>query len=122
LLSESQEQDEHDSLSVAKIAGWVAPRGVLNANKGMDTLMAETFNVEDLDMIFIVVPRDFESGTVNLPVSEMSSKQFRDWISAKCEIEGISMIVPEGEIRLETRVNMLNRLSENGVKIYKLGG
>ena len=84
--------------------------------------MSATFTVEDLDLIFIVVPRDFESGTVNLPVSEMSSNQFRDWIAAKCEIEGISMIVPEGEIRLETRANMLNRLAENGVKIYKLGG
>ena len=84
--------------------------------------MSATFTVEDLDLIFILVPRDFESGTVNLPVSEMSSKQFRDWIVAKCEIEGISMIVPEGEIRLETRANMLNRLTQSGVKIYKLGG
>ncbi len=84
--------------------------------------MDSAFSLDDLDQIYILVPRDFESGTVNLPVSHMSDKQFRDWITAKCEIEGISMIVPEGRIGLETRLNMLNRLSQNGVKIYKLGG
>jgi hypothetical protein len=84
--------------------------------------MAEQFTLEDLDQIYILVPRDEGGGTVNLPVSHMSNKQFREWIMAKCEIEGVSMIVPTGGISLEERRNMINRMSEAGVKIYKLGG
>jgi hypothetical protein len=84
--------------------------------------MSTQFTLEDLDQIYILVPRDEGRGTVNLPVSHMSDKQFRDWVMAKCEIEGMSMIVPAGGISLETRRNMLNRMSESGVKIYKLGG
>jgi hypothetical protein len=82
--------------------------------------MTTAFTLDDLDLIYILVPRDGESGTVNLPVSHMSDKQFRDWVHAKCEIEGISMIVPEGRIGLDTRLNMLNRMRESGVQIYKL--
>jgi hypothetical protein len=84
--------------------------------------MATEFTIEDLDQIYILVPRDEGSGTVNLPVSHMSDKQFRDWITAKCEIERVSMIIPVGRVGLDTRLNMLNRLSQSGVKIYKLGG
>lgn len=84
--------------------------------------MASEFTVEDLDQIYILVPRDEGGGTVNLPVSHMSDKQFRDWVTAKCEIEGVSMIIPAGGVSLEIRRNMLNRLTQSGVKIYKLGG
>lgn len=84
--------------------------------------MATEFTVADLNQIFILVPRDSGDGTVNLNVAQMSDNQFRDWVRAKCEIEGISMIVPEGRIGYDTRVNMLNRLAQSGVKIYKLGG
>jgi hypothetical protein len=83
--------------------------------------MVTDFTAEDLDLIFILVPNDNGVGTSNLPVSEMSSKQFRDWVVAKCEIERVRMIVPEGRIDLETRLNMLNRLQREGVKIHKLG-
>lgn len=84
--------------------------------------MSEEFTLEDLNRIYIVVPNDSGTGTANLTVAQMSDKQFRDWVSAKAEIAGIQMIVPAGMIGYETRVNMLNRLSQNGIKIYKLGG
>ena len=84
--------------------------------------MSTEFTVADLNLIYIVVPRDSGGGTVNLTVAQMSDEQFRDWVRAKAEIEGIAIIVPEGRIGYETRVNMLNRLQQNGVKIYKLGG
>jgi hypothetical protein len=84
--------------------------------------MVTDFTTEDLDLIYIVVPNDNGVGTSNLAVSDMSSKQFRDWFRAKTEIEKLSMIVPEGRIDLEMRVHMLNRLQREGVKIYKLGG
>ncbi len=50
----------------------------------------------------------------------MTSNQFRKWATAKADISGVRMIVPAGRIGLETRLNMLNQLSQNGVKIYKL--
>jgi hypothetical protein len=84
--------------------------------------MSAEFTPEDLHRIFIVVPKDRGPGTENLSVAEMSDKQFRDWVAAKAEIAGIQMIVPMGRIGHETRLNMLNRLAQNGVKIYKLGG
>lgn len=84
--------------------------------------MAEAFTVRDLNQVFIVVPRDSGGGTVNLTVAQMSDKQFREWVQAKCELEDVSMIVPEGRIGYETRVNILNRLTQAGIKIYKLGG
>lgn len=84
--------------------------------------MSEEFTLEDLNKIYIVVPSDSEPGTVNLTVAQMSDKQFRDWVSAKAEMAGMQMVVPAGRIGYETRLNMLNRLSQNGVKIYKLGG
>ncbi len=84
--------------------------------------MSAEFTPEDLNKIFIVVPKDFESGTENRSVAEMSDKQFRGWVTAKSDLEGVRMIVPAGRIGNETRLNMLNRLAQNGVKIYKLGG
>jgi hypothetical protein len=84
--------------------------------------VATEFTSEDLNLIYIIVPRDSGGGTANLTVAEMSDKQFRDWVQAKAEIEGIPMIVPAGRIGHETRVNILNHLTRSGVKIYKLGG
>ena len=82
--------------------------------------MAEEFNSEDLYRIFIVVPKDRGGGTENLSIVEMSDRQFRNWVTAKADMSGVRMIVPAGRIGLETRLNMLNHLSRNGVKIYKL--
>lgn len=84
--------------------------------------MSAEFTIEDLSKIYIVVPRDSGGGTANLTVAQMSDKQFRDWVNAKADIEEVSIAVPEGRIGYETRVNILNRLSQSGVKIYKLGG
>lgn len=84
--------------------------------------MSEEFTQEDLNKIYIVVPEDSGTGTVNLTVAQMSDTQFRDWVNAKAEIAGIELIVPAGRIGHETRTNLLNRLSQNGVKIYKLAG
>jgi hypothetical protein len=84
--------------------------------------MTNEFTVADMNQNYILVPRDSGGGTVNLTVAQISDKQFREWVRAKAEIAGIQMIVPMGRIGYETRVNMLNRLSQGGVKVYKLGG
>jgi hypothetical protein len=74
----------------------------------------------DLSRIYIVVPREDGIGTINLTVAQMSDRQFREWIKAKADLEGVKMIVPVGRIGLETRVYMLNRLEQSGVRIYML--
>ncbi len=78
----------------------------------------DEITLADLDRIYVVVPNDRGSGTVNLTVAQMSDRQFRQWIKAKAELAGLRMIVPIGRIGLETRVYMLNRLAQAGVKIY----
>lgn len=82
----------------------------------------EPFTLDDLHLIYILVPNDFGGGTVNRTVAEMSDRQFRWWIKEKTAHEGVRMILPIGRIGLETRLYMLNRLREQGVRIYKLGG
>ncbi|HEX3723467.1 MAG TPA: hypothetical protein VHV31_11785 [Nitrolancea sp.] len=72
----------------------------------------------DLSRIYIVVPREDGVGTINLTVAQMTDRQFREWIRAKAEISGVKMIVPIGRIGYETRVYMLNRLVQAGVRIY----
>jgi hypothetical protein len=84
--------------------------------------MSEAFTLDDLNKIYIIVPKDSGNGTENLTVAQMSDKQFREWVAAKADMVGMQMVVPAGRIGLETRVNMLNRLSQGGIKIYKLGG
>ncbi|HEX7101574.1 MAG TPA: hypothetical protein VF201_02910 [Nitrolancea sp.] len=74
----------------------------------------------DLSRIYIVVPREDGLGTINLTVAQMSDRQFREWIKAKADLEGVKMIVPIGRIGFETRVYMLNRLVQSGVRIYML--
>jgi hypothetical protein len=74
----------------------------------------------DLSRIYIVVPREDGLGTINLTVAQMSDRQFREWIKAKADLEGVKMIVPVGRIGLETRVYMLNRMVQSGVRIYML--
>jgi hypothetical protein len=84
--------------------------------------MSEAFTLDDLNKIYIIVPKDSGNGTENLTVAQMSDKQFREWVAAKADMAGMQMVVPAGRIGYETRVNMLNRLSQGGIKIYKLGG
>jgi hypothetical protein len=51
-------------------------------------------------------------------VAQMTDRQFREWIKAKADLSGVKMIVPIGRIGFETRVYMLNRLVQSGVRIY----
>lgn len=80
----------------------------------------EEITLFDLSRIYIVVPRQDGLGTINLTVAQMSDRQFREWVKAKADLEGVKMIVPIGRIGLETRVYMLNRLVQSGVRIYML--
>jgi len=78
----------------------------------------EEITLADLNRIYIVVPREDGFGTINLTVAQMSDRQFREWIKTKAELAGVKMIVPIGRIGFETRVYMLNRLVQSGVRIY----
>jgi hypothetical protein len=78
----------------------------------------EEITVLDLSRIYIVVPREDGAGTINLTVAQMTDRQFREWIKAKADLSGVKMIVPIGRIGFETRVYMLNRLVQSGVRIY----
>ncbi|HVB65212.1 MAG TPA: hypothetical protein VNE17_10810 [Nitrolancea sp.] len=78
----------------------------------------EEITVLDLNRIYIVVPREDGFGTINLTVAQMTDRQFREWIKAKADLSGVKMIVPIGRIGFETRVYMLNRLVQSGVRIY----
>ena len=80
----------------------------------------EEITLVDLSRIYIVVPRDDGLGTINLTVAQMTDRQFREWIKAKADLEGVKMIVPSGRIGFETRVYMLNRLVQSGVRVYML--
>jgi hypothetical protein len=74
--------------------------------------------IEDLDRIYVVIPNDQGTGTINITVRQMSDRQFRWWIKAKADHHGVPMLVPMGRIGYETRVRMLNRLVRAGVRIY----
>jgi len=78
----------------------------------------EEITVLDLNRIYIVVPREDGFGTINLTVAQMTDRQFREWVKAKADLSGVKMIVPIGRIGFETRVYMLNRLVQSGVRIY----
>jgi len=78
----------------------------------------EEITVLDLNRIYIVVPREDGFGTINLTVAQMTDRQFREWIKAKADLSGVKVIVPIGRIGFETRVYMLNRLVQSGVRIY----
>ncbi|HUG15590.1 MAG TPA: hypothetical protein VMM78_11315 [Thermomicrobiales bacterium] len=73
---------------------------------------------EDLDYLFVVVPRDDGSDTENITVRRMSDRQFREWIVAKGEMHGVQILPTFGRLGMETRLAMLNRLVRNGVRIY----
>jgi hypothetical protein len=79
---------------------------------------SQELTIADLNRIYILVPRDDGPGTLNMTVTQMSDRQFREWMTAKAEISGINMIVPIGRIGYETRVHMINRLIKSGVRIY----
>jgi hypothetical protein len=74
---------------------------------------------EDLDFIYIVVPKDDGDETENLTVRQMSDKQFREWIVAKGEQHNIQILPTFGRLGMETRLNLINRLIRKGVRIYR---
>ena len=80
----------------------------------------DEFTLEDLHRIYIIVPNDYGPGTVNRTVAEMSDRQFSWWVKEKAKLEGIRMILPIGRVGHQTRLYMLNRMAQQGVKIYKL--
>jgi hypothetical protein len=78
----------------------------------------EEVTLEDLSRIYVVIPNDEGSGTINITVAQMSDRQFRTWIKGKADFHGVRMIAPIGRIGFATRVYMLNRLVQAGVRIY----
>jgi hypothetical protein len=73
---------------------------------------------DDLDYLFVVVPRDDADGTENVTVRQMTDKQFREWIVAKGEMHGVQILPTFGRLGMETRLSMINRLVRHGVRIY----
>ena len=77
--------------------------------------------LEDLDYIYIVVPRDDDpSQTENLTVRQMSDRQFRAWIVGKGEQFHIPMLPTMGRLGDETRLHMINHLIRKGAPIHRL--
>jgi hypothetical protein len=74
---------------------------------------------DDLDYIFVVVPKDIGDETENLTVRQMSDKQFREWVVAKGAQHNIQILPTFGRIGMETRLNLINRLIRKGVRIYR---
>ncbi len=73
---------------------------------------------DDLDYLYVIVPRDDDNGTENITVRQMSDRQFREWIVAKGDLHGIQILPTFGRIGMETRLAMINRLVRHGVRIY----
>ena len=80
--------------------------------------MADEITLADLERVYVVIPGERGGPRVNVTVAGMTDRQFREWIQAKADLAGVRMLVPMGRIGLETRVRMLNRLSQAGVRIY----
>jgi hypothetical protein len=76
------------------------------------------FTEEDLDYLYIVVPRDDGNDTELLTARQMSDRQFREWIVAKGKMHNIQILPTFGRLGLETRLGLINRLIRNGVHIY----
>lgn len=80
------------------------------------------FVLEDLDDIYVGVPRDGatdDADTHTIPASEMTDRQFREWIVGKAAYHGVQILPTMGKISPETRLALVNRLLKQGVRIYK---
>jgi len=80
--------------------------------------LSDEITLPDLDRIYVVIPGERGGPRLNVTVGQMTDRQFREWIQAKADMSGVRMLVPMGRIGLDTRVRMLNRLSQAGVRIY----
>lgn len=76
------------------------------------------FTDDDLDYLYVVVPRDDSSDTELVTARQMSDRQFREWIVAMGGLHGVQILPTFGRLGMETRLAMVNRLIRNGVKIY----
>lgn len=76
--------------------------------------------LEDLDYIYVVLPRDDDPGsTENITVRQMSDRQFREWIVAKGQQFHVAVLPTMGRLGDDTRLNMLNYLIRKGVPIHR---
>jgi hypothetical protein len=80
--------------------------------------MMELLTDEDLDYLFVVVPREDGDDTENITVRQMTDRQFREWIVAKGEMHGVQILPTFGRMGMETRLAAINRLVRHGVRIY----
>jgi hypothetical protein len=76
------------------------------------------FTDEDLDYLYIVVPKDDGTDTELLTARTMSDRQFREWIVAKGKLHGVQILPTFGRLGMETRLALVNRLIRNGVVIH----
>lgn len=78
----------------------------------------ELLTEDDLDYLYVIVPREDGNDTENITVRQMTDRQFREWIVAKGEMHGIQILPTFGRMGMETRLAAVNRLVRNGVRIY----
>lgn len=80
-----------------------------------------TMTLEDLDLIYVVVPRgDDPDDRENLTVRQMSDRQFREWVVGMGQHYHVPMLPTLGRLGDDTRLNMVNYLIRKGVKIHRL--
>jgi hypothetical protein len=78
------------------------------------------FTEDDLDYLYVVVPRDDGNDTELVTARQMSDRQFREWIVAKGKLHNIQILPTFGRLGIETRLALVNRLIRHGVHIYLL--
>ncbi len=84
--------------------------------------MLPLFVLEDLDDIYVGVPREGVTGDTasqTISASEMTDRQFREWIVGKAAYHGVQILPTMGKISPDTRLALVNRLLKQGVRIYK---
>ena len=78
----------------------------------------QELTLDDLNRLYVLLYNDHDDGSTNLAVPEMSDRQFREWIVAKAQKNGIQLLPTFGRLSLETRLALVNRLIRKGVRIY----
>ena len=77
--------------------------------------------LDDLDYIYVVVPRgDDPDDRENLTVRQMSDRQFREWVVGMGQHHHVPMLPTLGRLGDESRLNMVNYLIRKGVRIHRL--
>jgi hypothetical protein len=78
-------------------------------------------NDDDLDYVYVLVDPDDQPGGERelLTARQMSDKQFREWIVAKGQQHGISVLPTFGRIGHEQRLRLINYLIRKGAPIYR---